>query len=238
MIAAELGRSPPFLAVSRMRRLLRCPAPLLPCFCCAADTRSFGLSSYCCPAAWGGLNAAEGATQPPRRCREPRPVSPRCLTIPPATTSCRNLVHPPVRPPAPAVVFVHGAGPAVAATATTNWPGTSPEKAWRPDLRQEGVRRVTGDWTRAGLHDLADEALASCRCSAAGRTSTRIGRPVGAEPGGERHPPSRRPYPGRGLRDRRRGLPDFEEQMRLLPGHVFRRLGHPPAALDVANRPL
>ena len=67
-------------------------------------------------------------------------------------------------PPAPAVVFVHGAGAAVRGDRYHELARHFARKGVAALIYDKrGCGASTGDWTRAGMHDLAEDALACVR---------------------------------------------------------------------------
>src|SRR5207248_683452 len=87
------------------------------------------------------------------------------LTIPAGDLRLAGTLYLPVSgPPAPAVVFVHGAGPAVRGGGYHELARHFARKGVAALIYDKrGCGASTGDWTRAGLHDLAEDALACVR---------------------------------------------------------------------------
>jgi dienelactone hydrolase len=161
------------------------------------------------------------------------------LTIPAGDHRLAGTLYlPRSGPPAPAVVFVHGAGPAVR--------GDGYHELARHFARngvaaliydKRGCGASTGDWTRAGLHDLAGDALAWVRLLR-GRPEinpARVGL-WGLSQGASIVPIAAGRSPGVAFVIAVGGCLDFEGQMRYFRANLFRRLGHPPALLDIANK--
>ena len=152
------------------------PCTALPCFCSVANGRSFGQQSCCCPAALGvGLTLTREPNHLPPPGREARHVSLRRPHHPAGDHRLAGTLYLPLSgPPAPAVVFVHGAGPAVRGDRYHELARHFARKGVAALIYDKrGCGESTGDWTRAGLPDLAEDALACVRLLAAGRRSTR-----------------------------------------------------------------
>ncbi len=140
--------------------------------------------------------------------------------------------------PAPAVVFVHGAGPAVR--------GDRYHELARHFARngvaaliydKRGCGASTGDWTRAGLYDLAEDALACVRLLR-GRQDinpTQVGL-WGLSQGASIIPIAASRSPEVAFVIAVGGCLDFEGQCATYRANLFRRLGHPSTALDIANK--
>src|SRR5262249_62160455 len=148
------------------------------------------------------------------------------------------LYLPPAGPPVPGVVFVHGAGPAVRGDGYHELARHFARKGVAALIYDKrGCGESTGDWTRAGLHDLADDALA-CVELLRGRPdiiSAQIGL-WGLSQGASIIPIAASRSPKVAFVIAVGGCLDFEEQMRYFRGNLFRRLGHPRAVLDIANK--
>ena len=188
----------------------------------------------------GGLNAAEGAKPtPPAGAANPDPFRSEDLTIPAGDHQLAGTLYLPLSgPPAPAVVFVHGAGPAVRGDRYHELARHFARKGVAALIYDKrGCGASTGDWTRAGLHDLAEDALACVRLlrGRADVNPNQVGL-WGLSQGASIIPIAAGRSPDVAFVIAVGGCLDFEEQMRYFRANVFRRLGHPPAALDVANK--
>lgn len=142
----------------------------------------------------------------------------------------------------PAVVFVHGAGPAVRSASYS----ASYQELARHFARKgvaaliydkRGCGASTGDWTRVGLHDLAEDALAAVQVlrSRPDINATQIGL-WGLSQGASIIPIAAGRGPEVAFVIAVSGCLDFEEQMRYYRANLFRRESLPPAALDLANK--
>jgi uncharacterized protein len=190
----------------------------------------------------GRLNADEGAKPNPRAgAANPDLFRSEELIIPAGDHRLAGTLYLPVSgSPAPAVVFVHGAGPAVR--------GDGYHELGRHFARngvaaliydKRGCGASTGDWRQAGLHDLAEDALACVRLLR--------GRPEinpahvglwGLSQGASIIPIAASHSPEVAFVIAVGGCLDFEGQMRYFRANLFRHLGHPPAVLDIANKTL
>jgi hypothetical protein len=140
--------------------------------------------------------------------------------------------------PAPAVVFVHGAARAVRSDGYHELARHFASKGVAALIYDKrGCGASTGDWTKAGMYDLADDALACVRWLR-GRTDV---NPAQVGLWGLSQGASIIPIAAG--RDREvafviavGGCLDFEAQMRYFLANLFRRRGLSPAALDVANK--
>jgi hypothetical protein len=102
---------------------------------------------------------------------------------------------------------------------------------------KRGCGASTGDWTRAGLHDLAEDALACVR-SLRGRpdiNADQIGV-WGLSQGASIIPIAAGRSPDVAFLIAVGGCLDFESQMRYFRANVFRRHGYPLPVLDIANK--
>jgi alpha-beta hydrolase superfamily lysophospholipase len=102
---------------------------------------------------------------------------------------------------------------------------------------KRGCGASTGDWMRAGLHDLAEDALACVRLLR-GRpeiNQTQVGL-WGLSQGASIIPIAASRSPEVAFVIAVGGCLDFEGQMRYFRANLFRRLGHPRAVLDIANK--
>jgi pimeloyl-ACP methyl ester carboxylesterase len=140
--------------------------------------------------------------------------------------------------PAPAVVFVHGAGPSVRGDGYHELGVHFARKGVAAMIYDKrGCGASTGDWTRAGMHDLADDALACVRLLRGRRevNPTQVGL-WGLSQGASIIPLAAGRSPEVAFLIAVGGCLDFEGQMRYFRANVFRRLGHPSAVLDIANK--
>lgn len=192
------------------------------------------LLSCCCG---GRLNADEGAKPTPPA--SPEPFRSEDLTIPVGDHQLAGTLYVPLSGrPVPAVVFVHGAGPAVR---SYHYHELARHFANRGAAAliydKRGCGASTGDWTRAGLHDFADDVLACVRLLR-GRPDTNPSHVGlwGLSQGASVIPLAAGRSPDVAFVIAVGGCLEFEEQMRYFRANVFRRLGHPPAALDLANK--
>jgi pimeloyl-ACP methyl ester carboxylesterase len=161
------------------------------------------------------------------------------LTIPAGEHQLAGTLYlPPVGPPAPAVVFVHGAGPAVRDDGYYELARHFARKGVAALIYDKrGCGASTGDWTRAGLNNLAGDALACVRLLR-GRPEinpSQVGL-WGLSQGTSVVPIAAGRSPDVAFVIAVGGCLDFEAQMRYFRANVFRRLGHPPAVLDIANK--
>jgi pimeloyl-ACP methyl ester carboxylesterase len=149
-----------------------------------------------------------------------------------------TLYLPSPRQPCPAVVFVPGAGPAVRTDGYhelgRHFAGKS-VAALIYDKR--GCGASTGDWTRAGLHDLAEDALALVRFlrSRPDISPSHVGL-WGLSQGASIVPIAAGRSADVAFVIAVGGCLDFEGQMRYFRAHVFRRAGLSRATLDIANK--
>jgi alpha-beta hydrolase superfamily lysophospholipase len=135
----------------------------------------------------GRLNADEGAKPtPPVGDANPDACRPEELTIPAGEHQLAGTLYlPPAGPPAPAAVFVHGAGPAVRDDGYYELARHFARKGVAALIYDKrGCGASTGDWTRAGLNDLADDALACVRL----HRSQKVRTPVNSESAGRKSP--------------------------------------------------
>jgi pimeloyl-ACP methyl ester carboxylesterase len=137
------------------------------------------------------------------------------------------------------VVFVHGAGPAVRGDGYHELGRHFARKgvaALIYDKRGCGAS-TGGDWTRANLSDLADDALACVQFlrSRPGINPTQVGL-WGLSQGASVIPIAAGRSTEVAFVISVGGCLDFEGQMRYFRSNLFRRLGHPPAVLDIANK--
>src|SRR5262245_53774429 len=140
--------------------------------------------------------------------------------------------------PAPAVVFVHGAGPAVRSDGYRELAehfARSGVAALIFDKR--GCGASEGDWTRASLSDLAGDALA-CAGFLRGRgeiNPQQIGL-WGLSQGASIIPIAAARSPEVSFVIAVGGCMDFEEAMRYFRANVFRGFGYSTSVLDIANK--
>jgi pimeloyl-ACP methyl ester carboxylesterase len=136
------------------------------------------------------------------------------------------------------VVFVHGAGPAVRDDGYYELARHFARKGVAALIYDKrGCGASTGDWTRAGLNDLADDALACVRLLR-GRPEinpSQVGL-WGLSQGASIIPLAAGRSPDVAFVIAVGGCLDFDAQMRYFRANVFRRLGHPLAVLDIANK--
>jgi uncharacterized protein len=188
----------------------------------------------------GRLRADEGAKPTPTAgAANPDAFRSEDLTTPAGDHQLAGTLYLPLSgPPAPAVVFVHGAGPAVRGDGYHELARHFARKgvaALIYDKRGGGAS--TGDWTRAGLHDLAEDALAWVRLLR-GRPDinpAQVGL-WGLSQGASIIPLAANRSSEAAFVIAVGGCLDFEGQMRYFRANLFRRLGHPPAVLDIANK--
>jgi uncharacterized protein len=188
----------------------------------------------------GRLNADDGAKPiPPAGAADQDTFGSEGLTIPAGGHQLAGTLYRPLSgPPAPAVVFVHGAGPAVRGDGYHELARHFARKGVAALIYDKrGCGASTGDWTRAGLRDLAEDALACVRLLR-GRPDinpTQVGL-WGLSQGASIIPIAAQGSPEVAFVIAVGGCLDFEGQMRYFRANVFRRLGHPPAVLDIANK--
>ncbi len=186
------------------------------------------------------LTADEGAKPtPPAGAAKPDPFRSEALIIPAGDHQLAGTLYRPLSGlPAPAVVFVHGAGPTVRGDRYHELARHFARKGVAALIYDKrGCGASTGDWTRAGMHDLADDALA-CVQLLRGRADVNpnwVGL-WGLSQGASIIPIAAGRSPDVAFVIAVGGCLDFEQQMRYYRANLFRRLGHPPAALDVANK--
>jgi dienelactone hydrolase len=140
--------------------------------------------------------------------------------------------------PAPAVVFVQGSGPVVRDDRYRELARHFARKGVAALIYDKrGCGASTGDWTRAGMHDLADDALACVGVlrARADINPTHVGL-WGLSQGASVIPIAAGRSPDVAFVIAVGGCLDFEAQMRYFRANRFRRLGLPPAALDLANK--
>lgn len=188
----------------------------------------------------GRLNAAEKAEPTPTAgAAEPDPFRSEDLTIPAGGHQLAGTLYLPLSGlPAPAVVFVHGAGPAVRSDRYHELARHFARKGVAALIYDKrGCGASTGDWTRAGMRDLAEDALACVQVLRA-RADINLNRVGlwGLSQGASIIPIAAGRSPDLAFVIAVGGCLDFEEQMRYFRANVFRRFGHPRAALDVANK--
>jgi uncharacterized protein len=176
------------------------------------------------------LSAGE-ANLAPYRCED--------LTIPAGDRQLAASLYLPLSGlPVPAVVFVHGAGPAVRDDDYQELARHFARKGVAAVIYDKrGCGASTGDWTRAGLLDLAEDAL-SCVRLLRGRpevNSALVGL-WGLSQGASIAPIAASRSTDVGFVIAVGGCLDFENQMRYFRANVFRQHGLPPAALDIANK--
>jgi dienelactone hydrolase len=161
------------------------------------------------------------------------------LTIPASDHSLAGTLYLPLsESPTPAVVFVHGAGPTVRGDGYHELAHHFARKGVAALIYDKrGCGASTGDWTRAGLYDLAEDALACVRLLR-GRPDinpAQVGL-WGLSQGASIIPIAASRPPEVAFVIAVGGCLDFEGQMRYFRANLFRRLGHPRAALDIANK--
>ncbi len=193
---------------------------------------------FCCLGS--RVTADEGANPtPPAGAAKPDPFRSEDLIIPAGDHQLAGTLYLPLTgPPAPAVVFVHGAGPAVRSDRYHELARHFARKGVAALIYDKrGCGASTGDWTRAGLHDLAEDALACVQLlrGKADVNPNRVGL-WGLSQGASVIPIAAGRSPDVAFVIAVGGCLDFERQMRYFRTNVFHRLGHPPAALDVANK--
>jgi pimeloyl-ACP methyl ester carboxylesterase len=186
------------------------------------------------------LNADEGAKPPlPAGVAEPDTFRSEDLIIPAGDLQLAGTLYVPLSgQPAPAVVFVHGAGPAVRGDRYHELARHFARKGVASLIYDKrGCGASTGDWTRAGLYDLAEDALACVRLlrSRPEIKPTQVGL-WGLSQGASIIPIAAGQSPEVAFVIAVGGCLDFEGQMRYFRANLFRRHGHPPAALDIANK--
>jgi fermentation-respiration switch protein FrsA (DUF1100 family) len=229
------------LRLAMLRRLSFLPRTALPSFPPRRRHPVTGAAVLllCVLLASGG-NAGHGdEPAPPAGVAKPDPVRSEELTIPAGDHRlAATLYLPPAGPPAPAVVFVHGAGPAVRGGGYQELGRHFAQKGVAALIYDKrGCGASTGDWRRAGLYDLAEDALACVRLLR--------GRPEinpaqvglwGLSQGASIIPIAAGRSPEVAFVVAVGGCLDFESQMRYFRANVFRRSGYPPALLDIANK--
>lgn len=192
----------------------------------------------CCPGSRLGANEG-GKPTPAAGAAKPDPFRSEDLTIPAGDHQLAGTLYLPRSGlPAPAVVFVHGAGPTVRGDRYHELGRHFAGKGVAALIYDKrGCGASTGDWTRAGMHDLADDALACVRLlrGRADIDPTRVGL-WGLSQGASIVPIAAGRSPDVAFVIAVGGCLDFERQMRYFRANLFRRLGHPPAALDIANK--
>jgi pimeloyl-ACP methyl ester carboxylesterase len=188
----------------------------------------------------GRLNADEGARPtPPAGTAKQAPFRSEDLTIPAGDHQLAGTLYLPQSGlPAPAVAFVHGAGPAVRSDRYHELARHFARKGVAALIYDKrGCGASTGDWTRAGMHDLAEDALVCVQVLRAREdiNPNRVGL-WGLSQGASIIPIAAGRSPDVAFVIAVGGCLDFEAQMRYFRANVFRRFGHPRAALDVANK--
>jgi pimeloyl-ACP methyl ester carboxylesterase len=138
----------------------------------------------------------------------------------------------------PAVIFVHGAGPTVRSDGyreLANHFAQNGIAALIYDKR--GCGESTGNWGKASLHDLADDALACVRLlrDRPEINPSQVGL-WGLSQGASIIPIAAADAPEVSFVIAVGGCLDFEEQMRYFRSNVYRRLGYSKAVLDIANK--
>jgi uncharacterized protein len=186
------------------------------------------------------LNAEEGAEPTlPTGAAKPDTFRSEDLIIPAGDLQLAGTLYVPLSgQPAPAVVFVHGAGPAVRDDGYQELARHFAGKGVAALIYDKrGCGASTGDWTRAGMYDLADDALACVRLlrSRPDINPNQVGL-WGLSQGASIIPIAAGGSPEVAFVIAVGGCLDFEEQMRYFRANVFRRLAHPRAALDIANK--
>jgi len=188
----------------------------------------------------GRLSADEGAKPTAAAGAANRdPFRAENLTIPAGNHQLAGTLYlPQCGPPAPAVVFVHGAGPAVRGDGYHEMARHFARKGVAALIYDKrGCGASTGDWTRAGMYDLAGDALA-CVQLHRGRPEinpAQVGL-WGLSQGASIIPIAASRSSDVAFVIAVGGCLDFEGQMRYFRANLFRRLGHPPAVLDIANK--
>jgi fermentation-respiration switch protein FrsA (DUF1100 family) len=113
-----------------------------------------------------GVNAGQGDKPTPAAgAAKPHPFRSEDLAIAAGDHRLAATLYLPLAgSPAPAVVFVHGAGPAARGAGYHELGRHFAQKGVAALIYDKrGCGASTGDWTRAGLHDLAEDALACVR---------------------------------------------------------------------------
>jgi pimeloyl-ACP methyl ester carboxylesterase len=188
----------------------------------------------------GGLKAVEGdEPSAPSGGAKPDPFRSEELAIPAGDHQLAGTLYLPLsRTPAPAVVFVHGAGPSVRGDGYHELGRHFARKGVAALIYDKrGCGASTGDWTRAGLYDLAEDALACVRLLR-GRPDIKpasVGL-WGLSQGASIIPIAAGRSPDVAFLIAVGGCLDFDEQMRYFRANLFRQLGHAPAVLDIANK--
>jgi pimeloyl-ACP methyl ester carboxylesterase len=149
-----------------------------------------------------------------------------------------TLYLPAAGPPPPAVVFVHGAGPQVRSDGFRELACHFARKGVAALIfDKRGCGASEGDWARASLRDLADDALACVRMLRARPdvNANQVGL-WGLSQGASIIPLAAAGSPDVAFLIAVGGCLDFEEQMRYFRANLFRRRGLPKAVLDIANK--
>jgi uncharacterized protein len=161
------------------------------------------------------------------------------VVIPAGEFQLAGTLHLPLsEQPAPGVIFVHGAGPAVRDDGYHELACHFAQKGVAALIYDKrGCGESTGDWTRAGLYDLAEDALACVRLldSRPEINPAQVGL-WGLSQGASIIPIAANRSPEVAFVIAVGGCLDWEGQMRYFRANVFRRVGHPAAALDIANK--
>jgi fermentation-respiration switch protein FrsA (DUF1100 family) len=188
----------------------------------------------------GGLKAGKGdEPTAPGGPAKPLPFRSEEITIPAGNHRLAGTLYLPLsRTPAPAVVFVHAAGPSVRSDGYHELGRHLAQKGVSALIYDKrGCGASTGDWTLAGLYDLAEDALACVRLlrrrpdikpSAVGLWGLSQGASIIPIAAGR--------SPEVAFLIAVGGCLDFEEQMRYFRANLFRRLGHAPSVLDIADK--
>jgi pimeloyl-ACP methyl ester carboxylesterase len=189
----------------------------------------------------GSLRSAEERSEPPLRVGPAKPGTCRSedLIIPAGDFQLAGTLYAPEPgQPAPAVVFVHGAGAAVRSDRYQELGRHFARKGVAALIYDKrGCGASTGDWTRAGVSDLAEDALACVRLLR-GRPEVNPAQVGlwGLSQGASIIPIAAGRSPEVAFVVAVGGCLDFEAQMRYFRANLFRRLGHPPPVLDIANK--
>jgi pimeloyl-ACP methyl ester carboxylesterase len=169
---------------------------------------------------------------------EPDPFRSEDLIISAGNLQLAGTLYLPLSGPASAVVFVHGAGPTVRRDGYHEVARHFARKGVAALIYDKrGCGASTGDWTRAGLYDLAEDALACVRLlrSRGDINPTQVGL-WGLSQGASIIPIAASRSPEVAFVIAVGGCLDFEGAMRYFRANLFRRFGHPSAALDIANK--
>lgn len=140
--------------------------------------------------------------------------------------------------PVPAVVFVHGAAVAVRSNGYRELANHFARKGVAALIYDKrGCGASGGDWTKANLSDLADDALAWVRFlhNRAEINPAQVGL-WGLSQGASIIPLAAARAPDASFLIAVGASMDFEDAMRHFRANLYRRLGHPQSVLDIANK--